>query len=71
VRDPKSKVIVVQELVDKNMCRWGEDTLQENFIHVDVKAICAIHVAHLSEDDWAWSLENRGNFTVRSALIGP
>jgi hypothetical protein len=37
----------VQELVDKNMCRWGEDTLQENFIDVDVIAICAIPIGLL------------------------
>jgi hypothetical protein len=67
VRDSESEFLMVRELIDENLCRWDLEKLEENFEPIDVKAICAIPIGRFSEDDWAWSLEKRDNFTVKSA----
>jgi hypothetical protein len=67
VRDPEAEVTMVHELIDSNLGCWDIDKLEENFAQVDVRAIGAIPIGRFSEDDWAWSLEKNGNFTVRSA----
>jgi hypothetical protein len=58
---------MVDELIDENLGQWNEEKVKANFVPFDVHAICAIPIGRFSEDDWAWSLEKRGNFIVRSA----
>ena len=66
VRKPESQAIMVQELIDDEIPCWNQVKLNENFIMTDAAAIRGIPIGKFQEDFWAWSLEKRGYFTVRS-----
>jgi hypothetical protein len=62
-----AKAILVEELIDDNQMTWSEEKLEENFIDTDRQAIRRIPLGRFSEDEYAWTQEKSGNFTVRSA----
>jgi hypothetical protein len=57
---------MVDELIDTvNMC-WSEEKLEENFIETDRRAIRQIPLGRFLEDEWGWTHERNGCFSVRS-----
>ena len=46
---------------------WSYDKLKENLISSDIKSIKKIPLGRYTEDEWAWTQERNGNFTVKSA----
>ena len=66
VRLPDFEITMVSELIDQNLAGWDKEKLEDNFIPMDVAAISAIPLGRFYDDDWAWSHEKSGNFTVRS-----
>ena len=58
---------MVSELIDDDLSCWNKDKLEENFVLVDVEAICAIPISRFGEDEWAWAPEKTSYFSVRSA----
>jgi hypothetical protein len=58
---------VVDELIDTELMCWSEDKLEENFIQTDRRAILQIPLGRFADDEWAWSREKNGIFSVRSA----
>ena len=58
---------MVDELIDiENMC-WSEEKLEVNFIDTDRRAIQNIPLGRYSDDEWGWTQEKNGLFSVRSA----
>ena len=57
---------MVNELIDESIPSWNQQKLEENFITPDVTAIRGIPLGKFSDDFWAWALEKRGYFSVRS-----
>jgi hypothetical protein len=45
----------------------SEKKLEENFVETDRRAICQIPLGRFADDDWAWTQEKNGLFSVRSA----
>lgn len=65
VADPPTRV---HELIEQTTSSWREELVRAVFIPIDAEAILKIPLCTRRVDDfWAWSKENRGNFTVRSA----
>jgi hypothetical protein len=64
---PRAKATMVDELIDMEQMCWSEDKLEENFIHTDKCAIRQIPLGRFAEDEWAWTQEKNGVFSVRSA----
>ncbi|KAE8820840.1 hypothetical protein D1007_01153 [Hordeum vulgare] len=57
----------VQELLDPYTGNWDIELVHDLFWAVDVSLILAIPVKTDIEDDWAWSCDPKGIFSVKSA----
>jgi hypothetical protein len=58
----------VSELIKPDTRSWDEDTVRKYFYPHDAEAILAIKLTQRPSDDFvAWSMEDNGIFTVRSA----
>ena len=60
-----SELNKVSELIDNTNACWREELLLATFLPVDVEAIMKIPISTINqEDQWAWSFEGNGMFTV-------
>lgn len=66
-RLPNVNAQTMEWLIDEENGTWNMNRLQDNFIGLDVCAICSIPLGRFMEDMWSWSKEKSGLFTIRSA----
>jgi hypothetical protein len=60
--------VLVSKLIDNTSVVWRDDKLQQYFLPADVTAIKNISLCTSPMSDfWAWQIEKKGEFSVRSA----
>jgi hypothetical protein len=57
---------MADELIDNEQLCWYEEKLEENFIETDKRDIHQIPLGRFAEDEWAWTQEKNGLFSVHS-----
>lgn len=61
---------LVLDLIDPRTATWDVQRLHEVFVSIDIPAILNIPLCTRNETDfWAWSHENNGIFSAKSAYI--
>jgi hypothetical protein len=63
----EAKATTVGELIDNEQMSWSEEKLEANLIETDRRAVRRIPLGRFAEDEWGWTQEEKGIFSVRSA----
>jgi ribonuclease HI len=63
----EAKAVRVDELIDTEQMCWSEEKLEVNLIETNRRAVCQIPLGRFAEDEWGWTQEDNGVFSVRSA----
>jgi hypothetical protein len=63
----EAKATTVGELIDNEQMSWSEEKLEANLIETDRRAVRQIPLGRFAEDEWGWTQEEKGIFSVRSA----